>query len=371
VRIVLVGNYAPDSQESMRRYTELLRAGLTEAGHRVSVCLPRCVLNASARGPTGLWKWIGYLDKYLLGRPEAGGDGIDLIHVCDHSNAVYVPSGSPIPYVVTCHDLLAVRGALGEDTDCPASFTGRLLQMSIVRGLRRAQALACVSGATLTDARKLLAGYHGKLALVPNAFNYPYRRLEERETLLRLAAVTGLEQGIPYVLTVGSNLRRKNREVVLRALASIHETWRGRIVFAGEPLSRELRAMARELAVADRVIEVPKPSNQLLEALYNGALALLFPSRFEGFGWPIIEAQACGCPVICSDRAPLPEVAGGAAIFGDADDHQRFGSAIASLERDPQARGQLRARGLDNARRYGRPELISRLLALYQELLAA
>src|SRR5438045_9024638 len=67
-------------------------------------------------------------------------------------------------------------------------------------------------------------------------------------------------------------------------------------------------------------MQVPDASDELLEALYNRAVALLYPSRFEGFGWPVIEAHACGCPVVCSRSGPLPEVAGAAGLLRDLED---------------------------------------------------
>src|SRR5262245_19710127 len=130
MRVTLIGNYGPDAQQSMLRYSELLRTGLVDAGHEVHVAAAQPVLNARRRAPTGLWKWVGHLDKYVFGladiRKATG--GADIVHVCDHSNAVYLSTELPVPQVVTCHDLLAVRGARGEDTDCPASMTGKLLQ---------------------------------------------------------------------------------------------------------------------------------------------------------------------------------------------------------------------------------------------------
>jgi glycosyltransferase involved in cell wall biosynthesis len=213
-----------------------------------------------------------------------------------------------------------------------------------LRGLERASALACVSTATHADARRLLNGYRGELIVLPNALNYPYRVLPREETAARLRAVPALAPGAPYVLHVGSNLRRKNRECVLRALAAAAPHWLGVAAFAGQPLSGELRALAAELGVARRVVEVAAPTNELLEALYNGAVALLFPSRFEGFGWPIVEAQAAGCPVICSDRAPLPEVAGDAAVLCDADDHAAIVAPRAALATSSRARRAARAR---------------------------
>ncbi|MBV8308041.1 MAG: glycosyltransferase, partial [Gammaproteobacteria bacterium] len=219
MKILLVGNYVPDALESMTRYAQLLQEGLRSAGHEVVLALPAAVLNRARRGPRGVWKWIGYLDKHLLSVPElrrAAADA-DIVHICDHGNSLYVPLSGRVPHVVTCHDLLAVRGALGEATDCPAGFSGRQLQRSILRGLRRAQVLACVSSATQRDAQRLLQGYSGQITLTPNALNYPYRTLSRELALSRLAALPGFDPAIPFVLNVGSSLRRKNRQAVLQA----------------------------------------------------------------------------------------------------------------------------------------------------------
>ena len=139
------------------------------------------------------------------------------------------------------------------------------------------------------------------------------------------------------------------------------------MVFAGAPLDPALAQLAAQLGVAQRVVEVVDASNEQLEALYNGALALMFPSRFEGFGWPIVEAQACGCPVICSDREPFPEVAGGAAIHCDADDAAAFGRAILRLAAG-EGRDDLVHRGLENAARFARPAMIARFVAIYERV---
>jgi glycosyltransferase involved in cell wall biosynthesis len=370
LRILLIGNYLPDAQESMQRFADLMRSGLSEAGHEVTLAVPLMVLNVSGHAARGVWKWIGYLDKYVLSAPQLrrAAQQADIVHVCDHSNSLYVPSQAKVPYVVTCHDLLAVRGAIGEDTDCPAGFMGRRLQRAILRGLRRAQAMACDSEATLRDAKRLLSGYPGRLVAAPIALNYPYRVLEPRVVQDRLTAVKELSGLGSYVLHVGSNLRRKNREGVLHAVAAVASQWNGKLVFAGQPLTAELISLAEELKIADRIVEVPKPSNEALEALYNGALALMFPSRFEGFGWPIIEAQACGCPVICSDREPCPEVAGDGAVVFDPEDYIGFGTAVVRLSADAEARESLRRRGLENVRRYAKAKMIAHYVSLYEEL---
>jgi glycosyltransferase involved in cell wall biosynthesis len=373
VKVVLIGNYAPDRQESMLRYAQMLREGLSEAGHHVTLAVPRPVLNRRGRPASGIWKWVGYVDKMVLSAADLAraASQADVVHVCDHGNAFYIPGRPGKPYVVTCHDLLAVRASLGENTDCAPSLTGHYLQRLILDGLKRATAIACVSAATLRDARRLLGDYRGPLVVAPNSLNYPYHRLGADETRTRLKSVPALPADGEYVLLVGGNHRRKNREAALRALAEIASSWPGRLVIAGEPLGGDQRLLAGQLSVLDRIVEISAASNELLEALYNGALALLFPSRFEGFGWPIIEAQACGCPVICSSADPLPEVAGSAAIFCEPDEPAAFGRAILELARDAKLRDALVNAGLQNARSFDRPRLIGRLVSLYEQVRGA
>jgi len=373
MRILLIGNYAPDRQQSMLRYAEMMRDGLLEAGYQVTLAVPRPVLNSRGRPASGIWKWIGYFDKFVLNAVDfaRASRQADVVHVCDHGNAVYVPNKPRRPYVVTCHDLLAVRAALGENTDLRPSFTGRYQQRLILNGLRRATAIACVSAATLRDAKRLLRDYSGQLVVAPNSLNHPYGRLDAGVARARLAAVTALPVGSEYVLAVGSNHRRKNREAALHAVAGIQASWAGRVVFAGEALGPELRSLGQRLGITDRIVEVESPSNELLEALYNGALALVFPSRFEGFGWPLIEAQACGCPVICSSAEPLPEVAGAGAILCDPEDYGAFGRAILELAREPSRRNELVRAGLVNAKGYERPRLIQQFVSLYEQVKGA
>jgi glycosyltransferase involved in cell wall biosynthesis len=371
MNILLIGNYAPDRQESMLRYAELMGDSLRDAGHVVATRNPLPVLNPGGRPPAGLWKWVGYLDKLLLapGALRGAARQADIVHVCDHSNAVYVPRRKSRPYVVTCHDLLAVRGALGEDTDCPASAAGRRLQHMVLSGLRRADAIACDSVATRDDARRLLPDFGGPMVVIAPSLNYPYgvRDLDRVERLL--ARVPGLDRRRPYLLVVGSNLPRKNRDGALRVLALAASHWDGLLVVAGQPLDARLRALASDLGIADRVVDVAKPDNELLEALYNAAHALLFPSRFEGFGWPVIEAQSCGCPVICSRREPMIEVSGGAALLCDLDDEAAFARAIVDIAEQPRLRQDLVARGLANAARYRPRTMVEQMLDLYRRVL--
>ena len=317
-------------------------------------------------------KWLAYLDKFVLFPLQLRrrlNSAPALVHICDHSNAIYARQIHGIPVVVTCHDLLAVRGALGEQTDCPASLTGKWLQRWILAGLRAATSVVSVSKATLKDAHRLIARREGepRLEVISLGLSYPYRRLPAEEAHARLARFPMLGSGKPFVLHVGSNLRRKNREGVLRIFARCKEQWNGLLVLAGEPLSDTLRSLGQQLGILDRIVEVPDASSEVLEALYNCATALLFPSTFEGFGWPIAEAHACGCPVICSNREPMTDVVGNAALTHDVDDEAGFAADLLRLT-NPAEREIWSARALENAKRFSAARMTEEYCALYRSL---
>jgi glycosyltransferase involved in cell wall biosynthesis len=339
------------------------------------VIRPRSFLGHFRFAGSFVAKWLAYLDKFVFFRSALSREmraRPALVHICDHSNAMYARAIRDVPVVVTCHDLLAVRGALGDDTDCPASATGKFLQRWIVRGLESASAVACVSRATLSDAQRLVRTSHGKpaLELITQGLNYPYRVLPRDEVDRRLAKFPALRTDTPFVLHVGSNLRRKNREAVLRIFAHCKDEWNGALVLAGNPLSDSLRSLGRELGISDRIIEIPNAESETLEALYNRATALLFPSTFEGFGWPIAEAHACGCPVLCLDREPMIEVAGAAVIARSVEDEAGFAADLLRLT-DPEERARWSAKALENAKRFSTERMISEYIALYRSLGAA
>ena len=355
----------------MQRFGDMMLQGLATVGVEAELVRPEPALGNLPLPGRVLSKWLGYVDKYFLFpfrlRRKLSKQP-DLVHICDHSNAVYARHCRPAPVLITCHDLLAVRGALGEETDCPASIAGRILQRWILRGLRRADVIACASRATEADAQRLVGTTgHPELVVVPLGLNYEYKKLSTEVARLRLAQLQSLDLSLPFVLHVGSNLPRKNRGAVLRIVALVKEKWKGQVVFAGDPLEAELLALAEELGVRDRIRQVANASSESLEALYNCAVALLYPSRYEGFGWPIIEAQACGCPVICSTSGPLPEAAGDAGLYHALDDEAGFATDLLRLA-DPVERAEWSKKSLRNAERFSARKMIAHYIDLYRRL---
>lgn len=370
--VLLIGNYPADQQQSMQRFGTMMLQGLTAAGIPAELIQPAPFFGKIKIVGRFVQKWLGYIDKFILFPQRLRrklATPFSVVHICDHSNAVYSGRVKGSPVLVTCHDLLAVRGALGEETDCPASFAGKYLQRWILLGLRRATAVACVSSATLRDAERLINGSRRRpqLHLVPNGLNYPYRKQAREIVRSRLAGIQGLDLERPFVLHVGSNLRRKNREGVLRIFSLTKDHWSGQLAFAGDLLTPELRSLGQQLDLSKRIVEIDSPGSELLEALYSSATALVYPSRFEGFGWPVIEAQACGCPVICSDRDPLPEVGGEAALTHDLEDEEGFAADVLRLL-NPVERERWSEKSLRNAEKFSAQKMIAGYLALYRHL---
>lgn len=371
--VLLIGNYSLDRQQSMQRFGTMMLYGLHNSGIAAKLIAPKPAFGKFRGAGSFVAKWLGYIDKFVLFprqlRAIFAKEKPSVVHICDHSNAMYGGWITNTPVVVTCHDLLAVRGALGEETNCPASVTGKFLQRWILRGLRRATEVVCVSQATEADARRLVSpgAASSKIQFVRLGLNYPFRKLPEAEVSARLAGIPSFNPQLPFILHVGSNERRKNRESVLRIFARDKEKWNARLVFAGHALTPKLLALAGSLGILDRVIQVPDAPDEVLEALYNRAVALIYPSRFEGFGWPVIEAQACGCPVVCSDAAPLPEAAGDAGLFHDVNDETGFAADLLRLN-NPAERANWSDKSLRNVQRFSTSEMISHYIDIYRSL---
>jgi len=340
----------------------------------VTLSAPQPFFSQLARS-SGLKKYLGYLDKFLLFPPQLRrlARTHDLVHVLDHSNSMYLRTARRRPNLITCHDVLAIRAARGEFPQAPTGWSGRLLQRWILSGLRGARYVLCVSAKTADDLKALTgdriedSGNLAQLRVIYNALDWSYRHGAELSS--SLAAQLGLKAGESYLLHVGGNQWYKNRAGVLRIFARLvdrDEYSHAKLVMAGKPWTAAMRSAIREERLAERVIEAVDPSNDVLRALYCNALALLFPSLEEGFGWPILEAQACGCPVITGHRPPMPEIAGEAAIRIDPGDDKAAAAAICA---GLQSRARLRAAGFRNLERFDEETIADQYCAFYEAVL--
>ncbi|MGB9418701.1 MAG: glycosyltransferase family 1 protein [Acidobacteriaceae bacterium] len=372
MKVLLVGNYLPDRQDSMQFYASMLEAGMRARGHEVRLLQPPAVLGQRVAESSPLSKWLGYADKFVLFRSELrrAAASAEIVHLCDHSNAMYVPALAHSAHVITCHDILAIRSGMGHYPENPVSVTGRMFQRLIARGLRRAKAIVCVSGKTRDDLRQYLGVPADRLYVIPNALHWPYKPVSA-ETCLPWLTSVGLRPGEPYFFHIGGNHWYKNRGAAIEIFAELRKLPQyagARLVMAGGPMNSALQTIAQRHRLGDALLEAVGLSNEQLEALYSCALALLFPSLEEGFGWPILEAQACGCPAVTTDRAPMNDVAGGAAILIDPSQPETAARMIAEGLRDTT---RLRTDGLRNAASYTAERMFEQCEVLYRETATA
>jgi glycosyltransferase involved in cell wall biosynthesis len=368
MRVLLVGNYVNDGQESMQRFTAFMAQGLKQAGHDVRVLKPRAFFGLLCPADHGLGKWLGYVDKFgpfpfVL---KTAARWADIVHICDHSNALYTRHLQHVPHVVTCHDLLAIRSALGEIPENRTGRTGRQLQKLIVQGLTGAQHIACVSEATRKELLRLTDVPEHRVSRIYNSLTYPYSRMKRTEARRRLHDL-GLDPRRPFLLHVGGNQWYKNRLGVLRIFSILRNLTKGKalnLVLVGKPWTTEMRQFVLEHGMSEVVFGLTEIAYEDLRALYSTAALMLFPSLQEGFGWPIIEAQGCGCPVVTSRRSPMDEVGGDAAIYVDPQDPS---SSAAIVKETLERPNTMREGSLRNVTRFN-SGMIEAYLSLYDRL---
>jgi alpha-1,3-rhamnosyl/mannosyltransferase len=248
-----------------------------------------------------------------------------------------MPYASPRPIVLTIHDIIPIR--------FPQFFNCRqrtLYRISLFLALRAASCVICVSQATCSDLKSAVPVDPERLFVVHEGVSKRFRPRAGDE-VRRVRAAYGLPE--EYLLYVGSNKPHKNLPALIDAYASLRHA--PALILAGITDSRynEVRRRTDALHLGDRVrIEGAIGENDL-PALYSGASAFVFPSTYEGFGLPPLEAMACGTPVACSRIPSLIEAAAEAALLFNEKDPASIAAALERILHDEKLRMELRDRG--------------------------
>lgn len=305
MRVLLIANYLPDAQYSMQRYSMQLLDCLRARKVNVEICFPLVCFGKITQTQSGPGKWLGYIDKYIITTVWIWFKTLfirryELVHICDHSNSHYVFGVCRCPALITCHDMIAVRAARGEFTRQRVGRTGRLQQKLILKGISAADAVISVSRATKSDLQRILGNKCPEIVVIGNAIE---------EEFMKFMSPPPVEGSGKYVLHVGGNSWYKNRVAVFRAFKIMSDQFPDlKLRIVGPQLSREeLNKVGHQLE-AGLVEFTPGVSDDELREIYSRAEILLFPSLIEGYGWPIVEAQACGCPVACLNLSPMNEL---------------------------------------------------------------
>ena len=377
MHIIIIGNYPLDKVESMHRFARLLHFKFDEAGVSSEIWQPSVFFGHLYKSNRAS-KWLGYVDKFLIFpvilywrmlNRDFSKDQIRF-HVCDHGNAPYLRYLPIDRTVITCHDVHAIRGALGHsDSYTPASSLGKLFQKWILQNLCQSKYLIAVSHHTLKQLREITPASNNlqnarDWRIVHNGLNASFGLMSVVEQHSRLTTA-GMNPETRFILHVGSNSLRKNRRLLLQMLKALKGKWNGKICFAGDSADSSLIGYAEFLGLRDSIVSVANPDHTTLMALYNAAEIFVFPSFSEGFGWPLIEAQACGVPVLASNVEPLPEVGGDGAIYLDPHEPEAFARAFLMFKNETFRMLMIR-KGLENAKRFNSQNMIAAYLHFHR-----
>ncbi|MGZ8604214.1 MAG: glycosyltransferase family 4 protein [Actinomycetota bacterium] len=298
----------------------------------------------------------------LLGRPPLPPSlrEADVLHATSH--AAVPPAGDGQPLVVTVHDLAF--------ESFPKLFprTWRILfKLGLRAAVRRADAIVTPSRNTAED---ILSRTHvdpAKLHVVPLASSLPDGGLEVDDALARLKVPT------PYVLFVGTLEPRKNLVRLVRAYRRVAANGFPHTLVLAGPLGWHHEALMREIALAGPgdVVLTGALSDEELDAVFRGADVFAFPSLYEGFGLPVIEAMARGVPTVASSSSAVAEVAGGAAIGVDPRSVREIALAIESVLADVDLADRLAAKGREQAERFSWDETARLTLEVYEHVRGA
>lgn len=386
--LILLANYQ-SGLSSMHLFAELLKRLLVERGVAVVLLRPNKFFGFFCTRSRGLNKWFGYLDQYVLfpfilyWKLGKFNKENTVVHILDHSNAPYYFVTTKFKTIVTCHDLLAVSAALGEVEGVRISSSGRLQQKLILNSLRRVPYIVCVSSATFDEVKRLTLHNEVNAKLIYSALNYPYSNRIEKSEKGICEILPWLKSEARFILHVGGNQWYKNRKGVLLTFSEmIRQNCCEEnlfLVFVGQPPSDDLISMVFEYRLQHRVKFLSNVTSAEMNLLYTSCEFLLFPSYREGFGWPIVEAQASGCLVVTTDQDPMREIAGNGAIYIEkisgltSEIVSEWGKLAAVrisqiLKISEAEKMQYINSGFANLKRFGEKEMLEGYLSAYSKL---
>ncbi len=285
-------------------------------------------------------EWVRGEQQYL---PRlAAATGCDLIHSLGSTAPLY----GRVPRITTIHDLNYAKVP-----DAHFGIRGLGMRVLVPASARRSRRIVVDAASTRDDLIQTLGVASAKVDVVPLGIGQAPPPDPEAAERARRRYDLGDDQ---VVLSVSAKRPHKNLARLLEAVASLPRERRPRVVLPGypTPYEGELRALASSLGVADRVVWPAWVSDAELEDLYAAATCLVFPSLYEGFGLPVLEAMARGVPVATSGRASLAEVAGDAALLFEPEDVGSIAAAITRLLDDAGERERLARAGRDQAARF-------------------
>ena len=296
----------------------------------------------------------------------------DVFHVVDHSYSHLIHGLPPERTVVTCHDLDTFRCLLEPGQESRPKWF-RTMTRRILDGLQKSAQVIAVSGATRDELVRYGLFPPERISVIPNGVHPSCSPQPNGPADDEAAKRLGRVLDFPLLLSVGSTLPRKRLDLLLRVFAAVRRELGLVCLVRVGGLAPEHWRLANELGIADHILVLPFLEREILAAVYRRATLLLHTSSAEGFGLPLIEAMACGCPAVASDIPVLREVGATAVPYCRVADLAQWTNAVLSLLRErierPAEWEARRQRGLARAAGFSWAENARLSSLVYQRVL--
>ena len=302
-------------------------------------------------------RYLSLVESYRLARLVASEP--DIVHLPNQNFARFA-FFRKYPYIVTVHDL--IRFYFRFD---PEKITERILLRCDIRGIKRASHIIAISQNTKDDLIKHLKVSEDRISVVYNGIDHGIFKPCDKKLLDE-----------PYILYVGSERPRKNLGTLFEAFAQVKNEFPDlKLVKVGtagrsEKYRSDTMEQLTTLGVVEDVIFVDYVSEEDLACYYSAAALLAYPSLYEGFGLPPLEAMSCGCPVVTSNTSSLPEVVGEAGIMVDPYDTDSLAQAMKRILSDNKLRDDMVRRGLEQAGEFSWEKTAEQTLEVYDKVAA-
>ena len=311
-----------------------------------------------------------YYERFWRHPRSASQQKVDLFHIIDHTDGhiAYWLKKLGKPIIITCHDLVQyVYPEILRDRSRFPAFSMASWRYS-VRGLKLADRVVAVSENTAKDVTRMLDIASERITVVSNGVDPQFRVISGDRIKTRRQQHTNSAEEI-CLLNVGSTHQRKNIPTVIKVLAILRD--RGvsvRLWKVGEDFTPEQKTDISDRHLKSQITWLRQPDRETLIELYNAADILLAPSLYEGFGLTVLEAMACGTPVITSNVSSLPEIVGDAGILVDDPlNAEEIASSVLRLWQEPDYSNTLIAKGLKRIKQYTWLRTAEKIASIYEQ----
>ena len=371
MKIVLIETSPPGQKGSMARYAELLNQALSFESNssqikisRINLALPHSLLS---RVPISFRSWLHHFWIMLNASTKLPKISADIFHIIDGSQAYISEWIKHSKSIATSHDIIPLLQLFGRFDNLKPGGSSRWLIKKSIKGLGQVEHIIAVSNNTASDLSSFAKVDSKAISVIPHAF-YP-DILSHANSSRPLSWPERRESKHAFILHVGNDAFYKNREGLFRIFSRILSFSDINLKLVGSDASQKERQIINDLGINDHVSIMVYPDDAELFDLYGKACLFLFPSLYEGFGWPPLEAMALGCPVVCSNAASLPEVVEDAALTCGPEDEKKMAENCLTVLQDASIANRLIERGHSRVKMFSLEEMGRKVMEVYRKVL--